>query len=299
MQLKDLHTNYLKAIAEHGSISQAAKALYISQPYLSKYIKTLEEELGVEVLNRQVTPMELTYAGERYIHYMNKAEDSIQMMLNELQGISNLKRGRLRIGISPILATYTLDKFLPHFMKRYDGIEIELIEESAADLEALLLQNKIDVCVTSLPITNPDIQYEFLYEEYNYIVIPSNHPLFEETQADELDLPRLDGQKFILAKPGMGLRRFTDTVFAYYNIRPKIVLETLNVENALRLANKGIAITIVPQSVIECVVLTDKANLYPLKNPGFKSHIVVSYQKNARLSPASIAFIEMAKKEIN
>ncbi|MCG3088922.1 LysR family transcriptional regulator [Sporosarcina cyprini] len=295
--MKDLHTNYLKAIAEHGSISQAAKALYISQPYLSKYIKTLEEELGVEVLNRQVTPMELTYAGERYIHYMNDVEDTIQTMLNELQGISNLKRGRLRIGISPILATYTLDKFLPHFMKRYEGIEIELIEESAAALESLLLQNKIDVCVTSLPITNQEIQYEFLYEEYNYIVIPSNHPLYEETPPEELNLSNLDGQKFILAKPGMGLRRFTDTVFAHYNIRPQIVLETLNVENALRLANKGIAITIVPQSVIECVVLTDKANLYPLKNPEFKSHIVVSYQKNARLSPASLAFIEMAKKE--
>jgi len=204
--LKDLSVNYLKAVIEHGSISQAAKALFISQPYLSKFIKTLEEELGVEVLNRQVAPMELTYAGERFLHYMNDVEVTIQKMMIELQAISNMKKGRLKIGVSPILATYTLYKFLPYFMKRYTGIEIELVEESAATLELLLLQNKIDVCVNSLPITNPDIQYEYLYEEYNYIVIPSNHSLYQKNPSEEeLDLALLDGQKFILAKPGIGL----------------------------------------------------------------------------------------------
>ncbi|WP_225986126.1 LysR family transcriptional regulator [Psychrobacillus glaciei] len=296
--MKDIRTDYLKAVAEYGSISQAAKALFISQPYLSKFIKTLEEELGVEVLNRQASPMSLTYAGERYLYYMDDAEKIIQKMLIELQGISNMKKGRLKIGVSPILATYTLYKFLPYFMKRYVGIEIELVEESAATLESLLLQNKIDVCVNSLPITNPEILYEHLYEEYNYIVIPSNHSLYKKNllEGEELDLTLLDGEKFILVKPGLGLRRFTDKVFAFYNIRPRIVLETLNAENAFRLANNGVAITLVPQSVIESVALKVDANLYPLKSLEFKSHIVISYQKNAQLTPAALAFIQMAKE---
>ena len=298
MVLKDLSADYLKAVAEYGSISQAAKALFISQPYLSKFIKTLEMELGVEVLNRQVSPMTLTYAGERYLHYMDNAEKNIQKMLVELEGISNMKKGRLKIGVSPILATYTLYKFLPYFMKKYVGIEIELVEEAAATLESLLLQNKIDVCVNSLPITNPDIQYERLYEEYNYIVIPTNHSLYTNKliESEELDLSLLDGEKFILVKQGLGLRRFTDEVFATYNIRPRIVLETINAENALRLANNGVAITVVPQSVIESVAFKVEANLYPLKSPEFKSHIVISYHKNVQLTPAAVAFIQLAKE---
>jgi len=76
-------------------------------------------------------------------------------------------------------------------------------------------------------------------------------------------------------------------------------LETLNAENALRLANNGVAITIVPQSVIESVALKVDANLYPLKHPEFKSHIVISYQKNARLTPAALAFIQMAKERFH
>lgn len=293
-----MNANYLNMIIKYGSISQAAKALFISQPYLSKFIKTLEEELGVELLNRQVSPITLTYAGERYLHYMEKIEDITQTMYIELHGISNMKRGRLKIGVSPVLSTYTLYKFLPYFMRRYAGIEVELVEESVTTLETLLLQHKIDVCFNSLPITNAEIEYEHLYDEYNYIVIPSNHELYRPNSSDEdIDLSLLDGQRFILAKPGIGLRRFTDHVFDYYHIRPRIVLETLNAENALRLANNGVAITIVPQSIIDSVGFKIDANLYPLKDPKFRSHIVISYQKDAQLTPVALAFINMAKEQ--
>lgn len=297
MGLKDLSTQYLKAIAKYGNISNAAKSLYISQPYLSKYIQRLEKELGVEIINRQATPVTLTYAGERYISYMNDVDNVIQNMLNEIHGISNLKKGRLKIGVSPFLSTYTLYKLLPDFMQRYPGIEIELVEDATETLESLLIQNQIDVCFNSLPITNHEIIYEHLYDEFNYIVIPPNHPLYKKKPSpdEDFDPSILDGQKFILAKPGLGLRRFTNQVFSEYHIHPKIVLETSNTENSLRLANKGVAITIVPQCVIESAAVKLEANIYPLTDPAFKSHIVLSYRKDSHLTPASLAFIEMAK----
>lgn len=294
--MKDLSSNYLKAIAKHGSISSAAKELYISQPYLSKYIQRLEKDLGVEVINRQSTPVTLTYAGERYLSYMSEVETVVHTMLNELHGLSNLKKGRLKIGVSPFLATYTLYKLLPDFMQRYPGIEIELVEDATETLETLLIQNQIDVCFNSLPITNHEIVYDHLFDEYNYIVIPPNHPLHKKNPPDEeLELSLLDGQTFILAKPGLGLRRFTNQLFSEYHIHPKILLETSNTENALRLANKGVAITIVPQCVIESFPEKLFANLYPLKDPAFKSQIVLSYRKDAQQTPASMAFIETVR----
>ncbi|MDW0114298.1 LysR family transcriptional regulator [Sporosarcina saromensis] len=296
--MKDLSASYLKAIAEYGSISNAAKGLFISQPYLSKYIQRLEKELGVEVINRQSTPVTLTYAGERYLHYMDDVDDVIQTMLNEIHSISNLKKGRLKIGVSHFLSTYTLHQLLPDFMLRYPGIEIELVEDATETLEALLVQNQIDVCFNSLPITNHDILYEFLYDEYNYIVIPPNHPLSVNcVPEDEFDPAVLDGEKFIVTKPGVGLRRFTNQILAEYQIHPQIILETSNTENALRLANKGVAITIVPQCVIENASEKIEACLYPLKDPAFKSHIVLSYRKGAQLTPATLAFIELAREK--
>ncbi len=85
--MKDLSREYVQAIIDYGNISHAAKALYISQPYLSKFIKNLEQELGVEIINRKTTPVTLTYAGERYLYYMNKVENTVQKMQHEMQGI--------------------------------------------------------------------------------------------------------------------------------------------------------------------------------------------------------------------
>lgn len=159
----DLSFTYLQAISEYGSISQAANALFVSQPYLSKFIKNLESKIGVELVNRQVTPITLTYAGELYLTYMKDIHKTYEKMQHEIEAISNLKIGRLTIGINPILASHTLYNFLPDFMKKYPGIEIELVEASATEMEALVIQNKIDICLNMLPITNPDLVYENLY----------------------------------------------------------------------------------------------------------------------------------------
>ena len=74
---KDLSGDYLRAIAEHGNFSHAARALYISQPYLSKFIKKLEDDLGVELINRDESPITLTYAGDRYLAYMEEIEKTL------------------------------------------------------------------------------------------------------------------------------------------------------------------------------------------------------------------------------
>lgn len=89
---EDLTIEYLQAIEEYGNISHAANALFVSQPYLSKYLKNLETKLGVELINRQVTPLTLTYAGELYISYMKDIQKTYEKMQHELESISHLKK---------------------------------------------------------------------------------------------------------------------------------------------------------------------------------------------------------------
>ena len=82
-------------------------------------IKNIEIEHGVELVNRHVTPLTLTYAGERYLSYMKEIEEKYVKMKHEFEAISDLKKGRLTLGINPTLASYTLYKFLPKFIKAY------------------------------------------------------------------------------------------------------------------------------------------------------------------------------------
>ncbi|RHW38360.1 LysR family transcriptional regulator [Lysinibacillus yapensis] len=299
---EDLSLEYLQAIQQYGNFSHAAKALFVSQPYLSKYIKILETKLGVNLVNRQITPLTLTYAGELYVSYMKDIQKSYAKMQVELEAISNLKKGRLIVGMNPILASYTLFRFLPQFMKKYPGIEIELEEGTASEMESLILQNKVDICLNMLPISNPELVYEELFEENIYLVIPSEHPLYDKNNVTPTHVPfnpkSLKNEKFILLKPGLGLRRLTDGIFEHYEIKqPNIILETNNIENAFRLCINGNALTFIPESVVTRDQVKFNANLYTLGNPIFKNYVVINYKKDALLSPAAKAFLQFTKEK--
>ena len=82
---------YLEAIQRYGSISHA-KHLYISQPYLSRYIQDVENNLGVTLINRDKEPARTYVFTERFLDYLHEIEDIDTRMRDELQTISNLKR---------------------------------------------------------------------------------------------------------------------------------------------------------------------------------------------------------------
>ncbi|MCQ6277444.1 LysR family transcriptional regulator [Bacillus sp. V3B] len=296
---KDLSSEYLRAIAEQGNFSSAARALFISQPYLSKFIKKLEDDLGVELINRNETPITLTYAGERYLAYMGEIEKTYRNMKYEIEAITNMKKGRLTLGINPILGSHTLYDLLPQYIFTYPGIEIDLVEETSIVIEQLLLQRKIDICLNMLPIFNPDITYENLYEEKIFLVVPEGHKYYSSDLGHNIvhfpmDTQSLTGEKFILLKQGLGLRRLTDQFFYDHSIKPDIILETTNIENAYRLAANGIGLTIIPEVILKNNELS-KSNIYTIGKPPIKYNVVVAYKKGEVLSAPALAFLNMAK----
>ncbi|MCQ6275499.1 LysR family transcriptional regulator [Bacillus sp. V3B] len=296
---KDLSGEYLRAIAEQGNFSSAARALFISQPYLSKFIKKLEDELGIELINRNETPITLTYAGERYLAYTDEIEKTYLNMKYEIEAITNMKKGRLTLGINPILGSHTLYNLLPQYISTYPGIEIDLIEETSIVIEQLLLQRKIDISLNMLPIFNPDVMYESLYEERIFLIVSERHKYYRSDQGNNIihfpmDIQSLTGEKFILLKQGLGLRRLTDQFFYDYSVKPDIILETTNIENAYRLADNGVGLTIIPEVILKNNQLS-KSNIYTIGKPPIKYNVVVAYKKGEVLSAPALAFLNMAK----
>lgn len=298
---RDISSKYLRALVEQGNFSNAARALFISQPYLSKFIKKLEDDLGVELINRSGTPITLTYAGERYLAYMDEMDEIYLNMLYEMQSINNMKKGRLKLGINPVLGSHTLYNLLPQYISTYPGIEIALVEEASNFIEQSLLQREIDICLNMLPIFNPAIVYERLYEENLLLVVPKGHRYYRPDQGSKitefpLDKQNLSGEKFILTKQGYGsLRRLTDEIFYHYSIKPSILLETTNLENAYRLANSGVGLTFIPEVLLKNN-LPSQSNYYTIGKPPVKYSVVVAYKKGEALSAPALAFLNMAKE---
>ena len=114
-----IQLEYLLAVANCGSFSLAAEHCFVTQPSLSMQIKSLEEELGVVLLDRSKKPVIPTEAGEVVLAEIRetlRAYDHIREAVAELKGETS---GRLRLGVIPTIAPYLLHKFIPDFVRDY------------------------------------------------------------------------------------------------------------------------------------------------------------------------------------
>lgn len=90
---------YIDMLLKHGNYTKAAKDLYISQPYLTQTIKKVEQELEIEIINRHITPLQLTEAGKVYYQYLNSLETEQDLFRKKIAKYSSPDSSILRVGI--------------------------------------------------------------------------------------------------------------------------------------------------------------------------------------------------------
>ena len=108
---------YVSMVAECGSFTKAAARLFITQPALSNYINKLEEDLGVRLFDRSVTPVKLTYAGEQYLEYAKNGQILVEGLQRKMRDISQNQTGRLGLGLPSERIIYMLTLLLPVFQR--------------------------------------------------------------------------------------------------------------------------------------------------------------------------------------
>lgn len=146
MDYKDWHI--LKIINDEKSLSKAAKRLFISQPALSLRLKNLEKEFSVPLLIRHAGGVYFTPQGEALLHYADKALVQLEEAKKKIQQMEITTSGKIRLGISSVIAKFKLAPLLKQFRRRYPAIEIELITGSSTlKLPELLRKGKLDIAI--------------------------------------------------------------------------------------------------------------------------------------------------------
>lgn len=121
-----IQLEYLLAVANHGSFSQAAEKCFVTQPSLSMQVKNLEEELGVILLDRSKKPVIPTEAGTLVL---NQAREAVMAFRRVTEAVNDLKgevSGLLRLGVIPTIAPYLLHRFVPEFTRKYPKVELQI-----------------------------------------------------------------------------------------------------------------------------------------------------------------------------
>lgn len=297
MTLKKL--KYVIAIAECRSISKAASELFISQPSLSSILSSIEKDLGISLFDRSTNPLSLTYAGEKYVKTAKEILTLEHNLRKELIDVSNMKKGKITIGIPSVRGTHVLPLILPKFKEKYPGIEIHIIEGDSNYLEECLLSGKVDLVLTSLPSKDKKITCELLYEEKIMLACKKGYldsKYLLNTNSNIVNLKNLKEVDFILTKKNHRIRKLTEYLFDHFDFNPKVVLETSNTATAFRLATSGLGICFVSEMVLSTTKPMNKFDLFNIENSPIKWDISISYLNNSYLSNAERSFIDFAKK---
>jgi len=142
MELRHLRT--IVAVAQHRSLTKAGEELYLSQSAVSQQIRRLEEELGIEVFRRTSRSVELTAEGRVILGYAERVLAEVDDMHSELEEISGLLSGQLRIGGVWPTGPYDIFELLADFRSAHPGVDIHMVEATQDDVLDALRTDELD-----------------------------------------------------------------------------------------------------------------------------------------------------------
>lgn len=288
---------YVKTIAECGSITAAAKKLFVSQPSLSQMLRQIEEEIGLPVFDRRVSPLRLTFAGEKYLHAAERMLAANAELESQLQEIRQENTGRLRLGISVTRAMQVLPPVLPLFTAQYPNVSLELTEAGSARQEELLRSGSIDLALAALESTGSNLAYELIEKEAIGILAGRDSALAKRfVSGTPLSLDAARGDSFVYLTKGHSARVIQDRLFRRYGFAPHVLLETDSLEVGRRVAVEAGACMILSNIYVDDYVRQRRGEFFPLKDYENHRHFYACYRKDEYIPKYTRDFIQITTR---
>jgi DNA-binding transcriptional LysR family regulator len=165
--------NYVKVIAESGSIRGAAESLTISPSALNRHIQTLELDLGFQIFDRLTKGVRLSTEGELFYQYALRQISSFQQLCSQIEDIKGLRTGVVRIGVSADLGLAFLHSQIAEYQNDHPEVSFELKTVTQHSLETELDSNQIDMALFYQPVLSRNLQVVHAFETPAFAVLPN------------------------------------------------------------------------------------------------------------------------------
>lgn len=275
-------------VAKYGSISEAAKKTYTSQPAISKAIKKLESDLNVELFYRKLNGIELTNKGRELLFYIEEAYNNLVIAERAMLEDKNLEKGKITIGVPSQIGTFYVFEFISLFHEMYKNIEITIISSGTEELLKKLESHEIDFIIDSSPIytENSNVIIKPLTKVKNVFVVNKNSSIDIKKIKKIKDL---EDYQFILPIPNTSNRKELDKVFAKYEVFPKNIMNIHTSEMIIGAVKRNLGIGYV---IYDLVKEDDSLQVIKLKEKLPEIEINLVYVKKY-LTTAPTKFIKM------
>lgn len=278
---------YIRTIWKNRSFSKAAQELYVAQPSLSRYVRTLEESLGVELFDRKKIPLELTPGGKLFMSYIDQFEELNEKMHLDFLLLSEKDRKNLVIGTLTYLGAYILPKIIPFFVENYPNFYLDIKEHNGKTIEDALISGEIDICLTNLPPKSKKIKYctvapdKLLLVTHRTSSLEQKYDLSNNSVSNPINVDFVDfkNETFILLHPWQNMRIMAENIFEAHDFHPHSVITTSSIASSLNLLNCHSGYAFICESALQYAKINFPLVYFSLGHMENISSIILAYMK--------------------
>ncbi|MDR6717010.1 LysR family transcriptional regulator [Paenibacillus sp. 2003] len=293
MEIRQLRTFW--TLASTCSFSQTAELLSYVPSTITMQIKSLEEELGVKLLDRLGKKVVLTDAGQQFLPYATKILNDVE----EAKCISSQHgelAGTVVIGADEVLCAYLLPALFKRFRADYPGVRLLFRPLSGQELKSSLREGHADVVfVLDEPMNSKDLHSEFLKDETFQMVVSPDHMLASRSA---LVIDDFHKQHFLLTEKNCSYRTYFDQSITKKGADALTELEFHSVEAIKQCVAAGLGIALLPEMALKKELSDGEVVALPwdLSDVSFSAQML--WHREKWISPSMAAFMEVAKSEL-
>lgn len=287
MNLQQLR--YVREISRHAlNLTQAAQALHTSQPGVSRQVRELEAELGIDIFVRAGKRLTaLTPAGETVLAICERMLAEVENLRRVGSDHVDAERGELVIAATHMQARYALPGAVKAFVRNYPQVRLSLRQGAPRELAEMVIAGQADIAIATETLDRyPELVTQPLYRWHHCVIAPRAHPLAQEKK---LTLAKLAKFPIVTYDAAFSGRSALDETFAAAHLTTDIILTAIDTDVIKTYVREGLGIGIIAGIAVDArdtdLVMRDASTLFP------ERVTKLAYRKNAYLRGFVRAFI--------
>jgi DNA-binding transcriptional LysR family regulator len=292
MELRNLRA--FVEVVRQGGFSQAAKTVFATQSTVSKAVKQLEDEIGERLLDRIGHRSTLTAVGDIVFRRAVKILAERDDLMTELEELRGLKRGVLKLGLSPIGGSMLFAKLFATYRQRHSGVDIRLVEHGSNRLEEMLRAGDIEIAASLLPVAD-EFEWQSVRDEPLVALLPADNALARKAS---INLGELKALPFILFEAGFALNRLVLDACRRRSFEPTIGARSSQIDFIVELVGAGLGVAFLPRMIAEQRAHPGVRSVV-LADPQTQWRIVMIWRRGGYLSHAARAWLELLREGLS
>jgi DNA-binding transcriptional LysR family regulator len=274
----------LVAVAQHGAITEAARALGLTQPALSRRIQQLETELGTPLFERSRKGVVLTETGRLAERESRVLIERYTHLKEQIAALQRLDAGTVRLGGGATAIEFVVPPAIARFQAAHPAIRFRVKEAGSREVEDDVLDERLELGIVTLPARSNELHVELLRHDRIVLVAAKRHALAGRRQ---LSAQSLAGQDYIGFEGGSAIRQIVDRTLRDLAVEMNVVMELRSIPAILRMVETTGSLAFVSELAVP---RGGDVRVVPVRGLAAVRQLALIHKRGRPLSPAARQF---------